>query len=257
MLNYMKSEFYRIRHAKVFYLSTAVLCGLVLLFNGGLAFLNIIDPAFRYGTFRFALNMFIGQPMLYMYMAGLIPLLLFLEDKRSGVLQNTIAFGVPREKIILAKGIVCFLTACVIMAITLVFYVGSAFLLLKNPEILPLQEMLWEIGALMPTAIAVLLLVIVLGMIMQKEANVILFWINIVMLVPNAVWILGLKFDVFYQISRWMPIAYFKREIVVYFNSYECIWHTTEGLIRCLISGFIGIVCVLLFGILKVKKQDL
>ncbi len=257
MSNYIKSEFYRIRHSKLVYLGTAVLCGLVLMFNIGLAFLNNVDPSFRYGTFRFSLNMFTGAPMTYMYMAGLVPLLLFLEDKRAGALYNTIAYGIPREKIILGKGIVCFVTCCVIMAVTLVFYVGSAWMLLENPETLPLKELLSEIGVLLPTAIAVMLLVIALGMIIQKETNVILAWINVVVLIPNAVYILGLKFDVFYQISRWMPIAYFRREITVYFSSYECIWHTTEGVVRCLVSGFIGIACVLFFSIIKVKKQDL
>ena len=235
MLNYIKSEFYRIRHTKSVFICTGVLCALVVLFNLLLAFLNKVDPTFQYGTFRFSLDMFTGAPMTYMYMAGFVAFLLFLEDKRSGALFQTISSGISRRKIILEKGIVSFVTACVMMVVVLVCYAGSAWLLLENREFLPLQELLSEIVFLMPTAIAVIA----------------------VALVPNSIYILGLKFDIFYELSRWFPTAYFRSEIMVYFDSYECIWHTSEGIVRCLVSGLLGIVFVLVFGMLKVKKQDL
>lgn len=257
MLNYMKSEFYRIRHTKSVYICTAVLCVLVVIFNSLLAFLNKVDPAFRYGSFRFALNMFTGAPMTYMYMAGFVAFLLFLEDKRSGALFHTISCGISRRKIILGKGIVSLTTACTMMVVILVFYVGSAWLLLENRELLPLQELLSEIIFLMPTAIAVMLLGIVLGIIMQKDMNIICTWVMVISILPNSIYILSLKFDVFYEFSRWFPIAYFRREILVYLSSYQCIWHTPEGIVRCLVSGLAGILMVLLFGMLKVKKQDL
>ncbi len=257
MLNYIKSEFYRIRHTKAVYISTAILCVLVVLFNGAMAFLNHVDPTFHYGTFRFSLNMFTGAPMTYMYIAGFVGFLLFLEDKRGGALYHTIAYGMPREKIILGKGIVGLVTAFCMMVVVLVFYVGSAWLLLKNRELLPLQELLCEIVFLLPTAVAVMLLGIVLGMIMQKEFNIVWNWLLVVALIPNVIYILGLKFEAVYRISKWIPMVYFKREIAVYLNRYECIWHTPEGIMRCLVSGFAAIVCVLVFGILKLKKQDL
>ncbi len=257
MLNYIKSEFYRIKHTKSVFICAGVLCALVVLFNLLLAFLNKVDPTFQYGTFRFSLNMFTGAPMTYMYVAGFVPFLLFLEDKRSGALFHTISCGISRRNIILGKGIVSFVTACVMMVVVLVCYAGSAWLLLENREFLPLQELLSEIVFLMPTAIAVMLLGIVLGMVLQKDMNVIWTWLIAVALVPNSIYILGLKFDFFNELSRWFPTAYFRSEIMVYFDAYECIWHTSEGIVRCLVSGLLGIVFVLVFGMLKVKKQDL
>lgn len=64
MMNYIKSECYRVVHTKTFYIVMAVLSGLVLLMNTVNSISGHLIPDFRYDTFRFSLNSFTSFIML-------------------------------------------------------------------------------------------------------------------------------------------------------------------------------------------------
>ena len=63
MMNYIKSECYRVVHTKTFYIVMAVLSGLVLLMNTVNSISGHLIPDFRYDTFRFS-------PVSYTHLKG-------------------------------------------------------------------------------------------------------------------------------------------------------------------------------------------
>lgn len=257
MLNYMKSEFYRITHTKTVYMMLAVLSGLVLLMNLVLAAFVRMSPGFRYGTFRFSLNTFTAAPMTLLIMGALVPAFLSIDERRCGALKNAIAYGISRRNILLGKCVVCLCAALFIMAGTLVVYIGSAYLLLENPEWLPVREMFSAIGAMLPAAVASMIFVIVLGAMCQKEITIGIWWMVVFILIPTAAMILGMKIEIFSQIASWLPYAYLQNEAIVTYSDYNCLWDSAEGLYRCLMSGALGVIIFLELGILKFRKQDI
>lgn len=256
MINYIKSESYRVTHSTGLYLMTAVMAGTVLLLNTILALGQQYIPNFRYGTFRFSLNNFTAMPFYMLVLGAVVAGCLFIDDRKNGVLKNAISYGIPRAGILAGKCLVGFLSALFALIVVLSVYVGSAFLLLKNPEWIPLKEMLTGIGAVLPSAAASLILMIILGSLCQKEISAVLWWAFIFYVIPQIFFFVGLKVEIIERISRWMPYLFLSMEVRVTYDTYQCLWDTPDGLARCLIAGVSGIVLFLACGILKFKKQE-
>lgn len=257
MLNYIKSECYRTSRGKSLYRAMGILAGLVLLMNVGLALGQHYIPDFRYGTFRFSLNNYTAMTYITVLFGAIIPGCLFTDDRRNGVLKNVVAYGISREKIFLGKCIVAFLFTFLVFCTTLLVYVGSAWLLLKNPEWLPLREMLTGAAASLPSATASLIFLLLLGLLYEKEMTAILWWASIFYVIPAVCAVIGLKLELFARIASWMPYNFLQSEAIVTYSDYQCLWDTSAGFAKCMIAGAIGIVVFLVLGIWRFRKQEL
>lgn len=256
MINYMKSEWYRTTHGKGFYVTASIMAGLVLLMNMILAVSQRYIPDFRYGTFRFSLNTLTAVPFVMVILGAVIPGCLFIDDRKNGVMKNVIAYGISRTEIFVGKCIVAFFSASIILVVVTAVYVGSAYLLLQNYEWLPLREMLSAIGSGLPSAAVSLIVICLLGSLFQNEMAAVLWWAIIFYVIPIITFLAGLKFEIIGQIAKWMPYNMFNMEVQVSMNTYQCLWDTPEGLTRCLVSGILGILIFMIFGIWKFKKQE-
>ena len=86
MLNYTKSELYRIVHGRELYLFTGVLCAIVLL-SSVLLWAMASTPDFPYATVRFSLSNLISMlPSLFL-LAGL---LVWVTKTSADALEKTI-----------------------------------------------------------------------------------------------------------------------------------------------------------------------
>lgn len=257
MMNYIKSECYRTIKGKGFYTAIAVLSGLVLFMNVVLAVSNRYIEGFRYGTFRFSLNMYTGSSFCMVLLGAVIPACLFWDDRRNGVMKNVISYGIAREKMFLGKCIVAFGFTALILCAVLAVYISSAYLLLENPEWEPLREMFMGVAASLPSAMASLVFCIFLGCVFQKEMTAVIVWATVYYLIPMGFFFAGLKVEVFAKILSWMPYGFLRTEAFVSMNSYYCLWDTAAGFAKCMISGAAGIVIFLVVGIWKVRRQEL
>lgn len=257
MLNYMKSECYRTIKGKGFYTAIVILGGMVLAMNVILALSGHYIPGFAYGTFRFSLNMYTEYMFWTVVLGAVVPACLFFDDRRNGVLKNAVSYGIAREKLFLGKCIVAFFFTFLVLCAVLAVYVGSAYLLLKNPEWEPLREMLMGVVSALPSAAASLVFSMLLGCIFQKDMTAVLVWVSVYYLIPMAFFIVGMKFDLFARIFRWMPYSFLSVESLVTMGDYQCLWDTADGLFRCQLSGFAGILIFLVLGIWRFPKTEL
>ena len=258
MLNYIKSESYRMRTQRGFFIIVGVLCGLVLAMNLVLLGFDRFTPDFRYGTVRFSLNTFTGMIGNLMIMLGAaVPGCVFIEDRKNGVLKTAVAAGLSREKILFGKCIAAFFYTFCVLCIVLAVYVGSAFLLLREPEWLPPREMLTGIAAVLPIAAGSMISILVLGILFRNEITASLIWAMIWFGIPQITFLLGVKIDVFARITAWMPERFLKNEAIVHFSSYDCLWDTAQGFAKCTVSGIIGIAVFLAFGVWRYRKMEL
>lgn len=257
MRNYIKSEWYRVTHTSTIYMFTGVLAGLALLVNLVLWFLDKVDPTFPYGTTAFSLSNLVCMMTMLFYVGMILVYLIFADDKKNGSLKNSIAFGISRTEIFLGKCVVSTLISLISLAVILVVFLGSAVLLLE-PGVEPhaVKITLQGVACVIPMAVASEILGIAFCNFCQKEVVAGIDWYVVMVAIPQICFIIGLKFEPWAKIAAWMPNNYLSKEIMVNMSGWNCLWQTPEGIAKCLISGFIGLIVFLVFGLIVSKKQE-
>ena len=257
MMNYMRSEWYRITHTKDIYVFTGIMAAGVLLLNVGQYVCNAVIPDFQYSSVKFALS-FLTDGMGALFLAGMVlAMLLFSADQKNGTAKNAVAYGISREKLFIGKCIVSFAVALISMGILLVLYIGTAVLLLNGPA-QPYVGLLLE-GVLcnLPAAAAFMILAVALGQYFEKDTAAIVLWAAVYYFIPVATFLLGLKIPALEKAAEWMPWNYLNFEVVAGMSGYDCLWSEPAGVVRCIIAGVIGIIVFLAVGIIINRKKEL
>ncbi len=255
MLNYIKSECYRIFHTKEIYLMTGILSALTVAMN--LVLYVFTTNNFPYANVMFSMNLLTGYLNILLAMGCMVAGFTFGDEHKNGTLKNVVAYGISRNTFFTGKCIVCSIMALLSMAVVMFFYIGSAFLLLENSGMTPLWEMLKGVGAALPSAFASLILTVLLYSLIKKEGLIIIIWAIIIWMVPNISFYLGLKIDLLNKMAEWMPYNFLRFEVSVNMSGYNCLWNTPEGLAKCLIAGTAGIIIFYVAGIFLFRKKDI
>ena len=181
MLNYTKSELYRIVHGRELYLFTGVLCAIVLL-SSVLLWAMASTPDFPYATVRFSLSNLISMlPSLFL-LAGLLVWVLFADDRKDGTFKNAVADGCSRRDLFVGKCLVSTGLGLASMMVILAVYVGSAVLLLEGPaDAVPI--LLKGVAAALPFTVACVVLGVAVCSVLPKTSAAFLVWLAIVAIV--------------------------------------------------------------------------
>ena len=231
MLNYTKSELYRIVHGRELYLFTGVLCAIVLL-SSVLLWAMASTPDFPYATVRFSLSNLISMlPSLFL-LAGLLVWVLFADDRKDGTFKNAVADGCSRRDLFVGKCLVSTGLGLASMMVILAVYVGSAVLLLEGPA----------------DAVPILL----------KGVAAFLVWLAIVAIVPSALHAVGMVVEPVGALASWLPYNFFSNEVAINQSGLaEFLWDTPAGLAKCLIAGFAGVAVFGIAGLWRASKREL
>lgn len=256
MLNYIKSEIYRVTHTKDIFIMTGIMAGLAVFMNIILFAYNQVEKNFPYGTVRFSLNIMTSAVTIVMVAGAAVVGILYAADKPYGTVKNPIAYGISRRSIFLGRCAVSSITAVISFIAILVPYIGSAYLLLKDSEMKPLEELLKGSGAVLLNAFAALILAVALYQIFSKGYVAMTVWFAIVVFIPQILFVAGLRIEILREVAKWLPWNLFSREVHVTMYTYQCLWNTSYGLMRCFVSGAAGIIIFLIFGILSSKKTE-
>lgn len=259
MMNYIKSEFYRVSRDKGIYCFITILAALSLLFNGILAFFEKKDGAsFPYATTSYSYSNLVANPMMFCIMGAVVGIILYEGNKKNGNVKNTIAFGISRTKIFAGECIVATVTAVVSLIVVLSVYIVSASMLLKHTGPVSLNDLITEIPAVFLLAVASLISGIVCIEAFEKNSTGIITWIVVWFLIPKIFFYLGLRIDVVYRIAMWMPDNFFGISGMIV-NMSQCItaWETAQGMAKCIIAGISGIIIFVIGGITLLRKRDL
>ncbi len=265
MVNYMKSEFYRIFHDRTIYLLTAVITGIAVFVNVVLYLFEVNTTNFPYGNVRFSfINLITGMPIFYIG-AMLVVMLLSSDEYKNGVLKNAVAGGLSRTRIFIGKCIVYSVTAMGSAAVILAAYISTAYGLLEyDPAValessLPLRILLTGAAANLPFSLAVVILAVALNQNFKKESHVCIIWALIVYLIPNVLWILGLKLPLCARIAEWLPWNFLRTEVSAAYSSrqMDALWMHPEGFWKLMIVGVVGIVVFGAAGIASFRKKDI
>lgn len=255
MLNYMRSEFYRIFHSCSFYVTLAVFMGLPIVINGLLLFMVHKDASFPYAITSFSYSNFVANPMWMAYCAVLLSYILHDGPRKNGNLKNVLAIGIDRYKIFIGQCVVTTVVCSLTLLGTLGAYIGSAELLLQTAGPIVWQDMLKTAAVGFLIAVSAVVLSIALIILVNKDWGGMLIWFTIFEFIPLAFFMLGLKFTALQEIALWMPKNFFNLTIVNMSN-FEPIWQTAEGLEKCIVSGLLGIVIFGVIALWRIRKME-
>lgn len=253
MMNYIKSEFYRVTRTGSIYLLTGILVLLTLTLNFCLYFFSA-----RYTTSSFSYSFLVSNPMVFGSMGAVIGFLLYEGNKRDGNLKNTVSFGISRTAVFLGECIVSVATSVLVMVIVLGVWIGSVLVLLPQTGPVTLNDVLSEVPAVFLIAAACIISALVCVNFFEKASVGIMVWLVIWFLTDKVILYLGMRFAFFYRIAMWLPGNFFGIN-QQHVNLSQCItvWDTPDGMLKCLISGIAGTLIFTLSGIALLRKREL
>lgn len=257
MMNYIKSELYRVSHSRSIYYLTGILVFLSFLLNAVLRWFRRVED-FPYATTSFSYSNLVSNPMIFCVMGFIIGIILYEGNRKSGNMKNTIAFGFSRKEIFIGECIVATLSAICALILILGVYILSAVAFLDHTGPVNLMDLLTEIPAVFFIAIASLISGIVCLEVFEKTSTGIIIWYAFWFIIPKIFYYLGFRYDLIRSIAMWMPANFMgSNEMMVNMSQSITAWDTAEGMAKCLISGIIGIAVFSLSGITLLRKRDL
>lgn len=256
MINYIKSELYRISRLKGIYILAVICCGLLIAMNLVLFFTGNGKPSFPYDSTDFSFSMVEGSIqivfILTLCMAGII----FSDEYKNKTLMNSIAFGYSRLQLYFGKVIVSLIVAIITIVTVFGVYIGSTYLLLENTGIDGLMNMLRCYAVECLILICGEIAAITLMFVINSVSGAIWMWLGLFMGIPMATALLSMKFEFFRWLNSWLVYSITGEQILVEGNS-VMIYTAAEGIRRCLLAGGLGTLVFIVLGVIVLRKREM
>ena len=256
MLNYIKSELYRIRTSKGTYVMFVLFSVLVVLFNLMIYGFKIADSTFPYGTTKFSLGTLADSLQMLILICLVIASVVFAGEFKNNTIKNVVSFGISKTQMYIGKYIVTLLFAFILMPVVALMYALSAYLLLDNSGS---QYLILFIKALvinLPIFISCITLGMALFFAVQNEVTGYWIWGTIIVIVPMVLALIGMKVDLLADIAKWLPwnlVA--SGEMTDTGYVYE--WCTYSGAVKSIISGVGFSIVFFIIGITTFRKTEI
>ena len=249
MLNYIRSELYRVTHTRPAYVTTAILAGGILAINLALHFLGNGPEWYGHTSFSYALN--VSEPFLYVIMGAVVAFVLYENRRKSSNLKNTVAFGLTRPQLFIGQCLTALITATVIMVVVLAVWIASAELLLARTDIWTLGDFLSSTFYVYLLAIAGLVSAVLFISLSARDLTGLVYWLCVWNFLPSALELFGKRFDILARIASWMPDNFFAADSITRW------WEDPLILEKATVSGVVGILVFGLLGVVSLRKRDL
>ena len=148
------------------------------------------------------------------------------------------------------------------LAAVLGIFIITAYLLLEDSGIDVLLKLFRAIGASIPALLTGEIAAITLCFLIGTTTGAIWSWVGLMMGVPMISELLGMKFDFFAKLTKWLVYEVLQDGQLIMIDegaASEVVmaWMTRDGLIRMILAGVIGIVVFLIWGVLGVKRKEI
>lgn len=255
MTNYIKSELYRIFHTKGVFILTGVCAAVVLLFVTVLWTMAAVDVDFPWATTKFAFSTLEADMHIPLFLSAIMGSLVVSDDLKHRTINNSVAFGMSREQIYLAKVIVGIAVSAVCVLVTESVLIGSGYLLLEDSGAAYTLSLLKGTAACIPAWAAGMTAIISLCY-MTGSSGAIWSWLLIMVVAPAVVNILGMKFELCKRLASWMLYPLISTTIPTE-EWLEYSWSTAAGFLKCQEAGIIGMSVFITLGILAIRRREL
>lgn len=257
MLNYIKSEFYRIFHSKEVYRLTGIFAILLAAYNVILYFAQRYLEGFTYGNTRHTYIMIDASMGVFFYI--IIIICSSLDGSSIKNLKNSVGYGVDRKVIffgrIIAQSIVCIVMYLGLMG----FYYVLGKELLEDSGKQISDMFVRSTFVCIPMLLGALVIYHCCILWCKNTINAAVIMIVILDIIPRITDILAYKFQQIKGFSNMLMHNLMQVQLIETASGYDRVysWQTTEGVIRCIIAGVCAIVIFSVLGIKSFQKKEI
>jgi len=205
MLNYLKSEVYRILHNKSSYIFILVCSFLLVISNVVLFLLKMNEATFPYASTSFSLGNLCSSYAYVFLICIMVSGFIFANEHNNHTFKNSVSYGISRGIIYFGKLIVQMVYAMIAFVLIIGAHVASAYLLLEHtdPEIMDL--LLHSCFAVLPLFLFVIAVANCFYFIVESTGGAVGASVGIILALPITCGFLGMKFDIIKKISDVLP----------------------------------------------------
>lgn len=258
MLNYLKSEFYRILHKKVTYLFI-IICSLLLISSTiVLAAVKASDTSFQYATTKFAIDLFSSNLMMILLLCIVVAVTVFGNEHNNHTMKNSISYGISRGKLYCGKLIMELIYALIAFAIITGAYIGVAYLLLENSDPGYLVLLLKACFAALPLFIFAIGATNCFLFLMESVGSSIGAVVGILLGLPLVFNLLGMKFKLFADLANLLPynmingIGYDTEKFQL-----SLLWAGNTGYLKYWLIGLAELLIITVIGLIGFNKKEI
>ncbi len=256
MINYMKSELYRISRMKGIYILNIICLSLLLIMNIALAITGRGTSDFPYDSTAFSFSMVQGSAPVVFILTACMGAVLFADEYKHRTLMNSVAYGYSRQTIYFGKMLSTLMVAVISLAVVLGIYIASSYILLENSGIEPLLRLLKAYGAEALVLICGHVAAITLMFMISSSSAATWTWLGVFLGFPSIANLLRSKFAFFEWLKDWLVYNIIGEQTYTG-DKIIMIHDTMDGLQRCLIAGGLGTICFLVLGVLVIRKKEM
>lgn len=205
MLNYVKSEMYRVARIKSTY-TILLVCLLIPLFPLVFCwYLGLGDLNFLYNNTKFVFGFARNSLGIVLFVLPFVVNSLFADEHQNGTFKNSVAYGVKRETLYFGKLILSSIVSIMISMIILLIFIPGAEILLQNSGAVYRNEFIADVFHSVPLFLTALTLSHMLSFITKKSSTHIGIYIFIITLLPNILGQLTVVISVPEMVFRLFP----------------------------------------------------
>ncbi len=205
MINYIKSEFYRLLHSKGSYLFIIICSALLLSANIVLALVGRTELNFPYASTAFSLSLFYTSTPFVFILCVSVASTVFGNEHTHHTMKNSVSFGIFRGCIYLGKFLVEVIYALIAFLIIGGVFVGSSYLLLENSNTGELELLVRSSFAVLPLLLYALATSNCFLFIIEGTGGAIAAIVGVLLALPIVSNYLAMKFVIFQKISKFLP----------------------------------------------------
>lgn len=253
MLNYIKSEFYRISRTKNVYGFTIFFVVLSVVINSALFWPTLNDSNFIYGNTSFSYSLIVEAPLFFGLLSAILTTAIYDRHRASGSLKNTVGFGISRIKIFTGMSIVTVVVSTIVMLIILITYVLSASVLLEHTGAVTLNDIVGEVCACYFTSVASVISTLLFLELTPRFA--IFLWLAIWCMIPDALYQISKGIEPLHQLTMLLPNNLFEK-MDISMSTSMMVWGTPGGMLLCVLVGLAHVILFYCLSILLVRRKD-
>jgi ABC-2 type transport system permease protein len=258
MINYLKSEFYRLLRSKGSYLFIVICSLLVMSANIVLAAVKHSDPKFNYATTEVAFSFYYTSFTIIFILCLTVVSIVFGNEYSNHTMKNSISYGISRGGLYFGKLTAELIYAIIAFLIISGLYIASAYLLLENSGIGHLQLMLKATIAALPLLFYAIAVSNCFLFIFDSNGSAIGSTIGVMIAFPIICNYLAIKFHLFAELAKILPWNLVNK-LDFDIEKFQLIfpWEGNDGYFRYWIYGLSWMLLFAVLGFYVYRKKEI
>lgn len=258
MINYIRSEVYRNLRSKGNYLFIISLMAFAVFLNIVLWLFVKSNANFPYATTKYAFSSIYSSLQLLMILCSFTVSLISGQEYKNKTLKNTVSFGISRSAIYFSKLLISVIYSLIAGILVCGTFIITAYLLLENSGVEHIKILINSLIIAIPIFLFCITLANSLYFNIDKEMNVSMLWIIIVIVIPELLAMIGKRNEFFNLMASFMPwnivgdVSF--NEVT---NKLVLGWMSSEGALKSIIVSIIVCLIFYFIGLEIFKKREI